>query len=59
MTRTGSVEAYREQMHDWLTRQFMGGKASQADSEAHADWSKIAADLVSASGETNRNQAVI
>ena len=58
MTRVGSVYEYRLQMHEWLTRQFQGTKASEADGEARADWSKIAAQLVSASGETNRNQAV-
>jgi hypothetical protein len=49
MTRTTSGEVYREQMHDWLTRQFISDEC---------DWSKVATELISASGETNRNAAV-
>jgi hypothetical protein len=58
MTRQGSGEAYREQMRDWLTRQLMGAKTSEKDAATHADWSKIAADLIAAQGKTNQNQAV-
>jgi hypothetical protein len=49
MTRTNSVEVYREQMHDWLTRQLM---------DKDADWSKVAHDLISATGKANDNPAV-
>jgi Protein of unknown function (DUF1549)/Protein of unknown function (DUF1553) len=60
MTRTGSREVYREQMHDWLTRQFdpSGNDRSKDSPAAAADWSKIATELIGASGKTNNNGAV-
>ncbi len=52
MTRTGSGNAYRDQMREWLGSQFLGGKAGAAD------WSKTVTELVSASGQTNLKPAV-
>jgi hypothetical protein len=51
MTRTGSQEAYRDQMHDWLMRKFEG-------KDGAPDWSKIATEIIAGSGDTNKNQAV-
>jgi hypothetical protein len=49
MTRTTSGELYREQMRDWLTRQFQ---------EKDADWTKVATELITAKGVSNDNPAV-
>jgi hypothetical protein len=51
MTRTGSAEVYREQMHDWLTRKFLG-------KDETPDWSRTVTELITASGPTNKNPAV-
>jgi hypothetical protein len=52
MTRSGSKEEHREQMHDWLMRKFAGSKEEQPD------WSKIATEIIAGTGDTNKNQAV-
>jgi hypothetical protein len=49
LTRTGVGKVYQNQMRDWLTEKF---------SAKDADWSKISAELLTASGRTNENQAV-
>jgi len=49
MTRAGSSKMYQDQMRDWLDYQFK---------DKDADWSKIATELISATGETNKNGAV-
>jgi len=57
MTRTGSMEAYREQMHGWLKNKLWGKKFDVATEKykdiGTPDWSKIAAELISASGKTH------
>jgi len=62
MTRTGSREAYREQMHDWLKTQLWGKRFDVASeklvSTGEPDWSKIATELISAKGKTSENPAV-
>lgn len=62
MTRTGSREAYREQMHEWLTPRLWGRKydpeTQKTEKIDDPDWSKIAADLIAAKGKTNVNPAV-
>jgi hypothetical protein len=62
MTRTGSREAYREQMHDWLKSRLWGKRydtESQKIKEIETpDWSKIATELIAAKGKTNENPAV-
>ncbi len=51
MTRTGSREVYREQMQDWLASKFAGKQGT-------SDWSAIATEILTASGQTNKNPAV-
>jgi hypothetical protein len=62
MTRTGSREAYREQMHEWLTPRLWGRKydpETQKTEKIHdPDWSKLVAELIAAKGKTNENPAV-
>jgi Protein of unknown function (DUF1553)/Protein of unknown function (DUF1549) len=62
MTRTGSSEAYREQMHDWLKTKLWGKRFDVASEKivgvGEPDWSKIATELISAKGKTSENPAV-
>jgi hypothetical protein len=55
LTRTGVNKVYQNQMRDWLTEKL--GESSE-DKSKGADWSKIATELLTATGRTNENQAV-
>jgi hypothetical protein len=61
MTRTNSGEVYRQEMHDWLANRFRGKDFDPEEkkyAEVPVDWSKIAYELIAASGKSNRKAAV-
>jgi hypothetical protein len=53
LTRSGVPKVYQEQMHSWLEE-----KLGEESKESAADWSKIVAKILTASGRTNENGAV-
>ncbi len=52
VTRTGSNKHEQGQINDWLYENFKG------DDKEPADWSKVAKELISGTGVTNKNRAV-
>jgi len=55
LTRSNTLPLYREQLHLWLTQQFVNSK----ENPTGTPWNKIVNDLISATGKGNANGAVI
>jgi hypothetical protein len=55
LTRSNTLPLYREQLHLWLTQQFV----TTRENPQSRPWNKVVFDLISATGKGNDNGAVI